>query len=803
MKVSYQWLQEYLPVKATPAELADNESRTGLEVTDVKVPADGLKKIVVGHVLECVPHPNSDHLHICQVDIGEDEPTQIICGAPNVAAGQYVIVALPSARIAGNVKIKKGKMRGEASNGMLCALQEIGFPESVVPKEFVNGIYVFPNAETPGDSVFPLLGMDDAILDYDITPNRADCMSMRGVAWETGAMYNEVPTFKEPELTEGTTPIADLLTAAVNDEKDAPSYQLRVLQNVDIKPSPLWLQIRLWNAGIRPINNIVDVTNYIMLTYGQPMHAFDYDKLQSDKILVRRAHDGESLTTLDGNDHDLTEEDIVITDGTKPVALAGVMGGLATEITADTKNVVLESALFQPTLVRKTAQRYNLRSEASSRFEKGINTATINEALDAAAALMNQFAGGEVAQGHLSASSIEPLSVGIDISIDRINHVLGTALDVPTVLGIFKQLGFPTHESDGLFSVSIPPRRWDIHIDADLIEEVARIYGYDNLPSTLPTGDMTLGHLTRKQQEIRGTRRYLESAGLTEAISYSLTTAEKAQQFTLTDSALTKLDFPMTQDHAYLRQNLITGLLEDLAYNLARKQNDVAFYEQGRVFLKEDDATIRPDEVEYVAGAFTGLVRQRNWNQTKEAVDFYYAKGVVDGLLKQYHLAAPVRYEAVQKPEMHPGRTAAIYVGDVYVGFVGEVHPETAKAYEVKTTYVFELNLDLVLAQDRQKVVSQPTAKFPAVTRDVALQVAKEVTNEQIMDVITKNGGRFLTSVKLFDVYAGEKIAHGEKSLAYTLTYQNAKATLTEDEVNKAFAKVVDHLESDLDAKIR
>ncbi|MFD1429887.1 phenylalanine--tRNA ligase subunit beta [Lacticaseibacillus mingshuiensis] len=803
MDVSYEWLKELVDVPVSPEELADKVSRTGIEVDSVTHPDAGLKKIVVGKVLSLADHPDSDHLHVAQVDVGEEAPLQIVCGAPNIAAGQTVIVALPNSWVGGHTKIKKSKMRGVESNGMICALQELGFSDSVSPKAYSAGIYVFNEAIAPGTDALEALGMTDAILDFEITPNRADALGMRGVAWEVGATYDEKPHFKDIPVEETGKPITDLLTATVTDENDAPAYQMRVVSDVTIEESPLWLQRRLWNAGVRPVNNIVDVTNLIMLEYGQPLHAFDYDKLASHQILVRRATNGEHLTTLDGNDHELIDDDIVITDGTRPVALAGVMGGLDTEITASTKTVVIEAAKFAPVNIRRTALRYNLRSEASSRFEKGVDVGSINLALDEAARQMATLGHGAVATGTLSASAIKPEPVIVNISLARINHVLGAELTAETVTTIFKRLGFGVTEADGLFTVSIPTRRWDISIEADLIEEIARIYGYDELPSTLPTTTMTIGQFTPSQTRRRRTRKLLEGLGLTQAITYSLVAEADAPAFALEASEPTQVAWPMTNDHSTLRQNLVTGLLNAIAYNVARSQNDLALYEQGRVFLRSKDQT-RPVEKEYVAGAITGLTRQKSWHEAAQAVDFYNVKGIVETLLGDYRLNEPVRYVALtDDPTLHPGQSASILLGDKRIGLIGRIHPGYAKAHSLPDTFVFELDLDALLAADRSDMTAAPAPKYPSVTRDIAIQVGIEVEHAAIEAVIWQNAGKYLQDSHLFDVYHGKNLPFGQKSMAYTLTYRRDDQTLTEDEVNAAFAKVQAALETELHAVIR
>lgn len=806
MKVSYNWLKDYLDLTTEPAALAEKITRTGIEVAGVTQMSAGLKKIVVGHILSCQPHPDSDHLNVCQVDVGEDEPFQIVCGAPNVAAGQDVIVALPNSRIADNVKIKKGKMRGVASMGMICGLQEIGFADSVVPKAYVDGIFVFPESIEPGTEVYEALGMTDSIIDLDLTANRADAMGMHGVAHEVAAIEDLQPHFETVTVAESDVTTASQISAKVADATLAPSYQLRMVQNVTIQPSPLWLQTRLWHAGIRPINNLVDVTNYMMMTYGQPLHAFDADTLVgTDKqIEVRLAQAGEKLVTLDEAEHELTTEDIVITDGHQPIALAGVMDGLASEITPQTTNVIIEAAIFERTAVRKTAQRHNLRSDASSRFEKGVNVADVQVALDAAAAMMAELGNGQATAGVVNPTQLAPIAKVVEIEAQRINHVLGTDLTVETIITLLNRFGFAVANDEGHLTVTIPARRWDIEIEADVIEEVARLYGYDNLPSTLPTGAMTTGALNATQKALRHTRHFLEGAGLTQAISYALTTPEKAQQFMLRPATATVLDWPMTQDHSDLRMNLITGLLDDAAYNVARKQTDLALYEQGRVFLKTTAEQDRPHELEYVAGLLSGNRQVKSWQVTAEVVDFYTIKGVVDALLTSYNLVDDVRYVATSEfAEMHPGRTAAIYVGEILVGFVGQVHPQIAKANHLKETYVFQIDIAQILALPMQTLIAKPAPKFPEVTRDIALQVAESVTNADLVAAIQAKGGQHLVSVQLFDVYAGSHIEAGEKSMAYTLTYLNESATLTEEEVTAAFEKVVAHLIATFDAKVR
>ena len=801
MLVSYKWLNQYVDLSnVTPQELADKMSVTGIEVEGVTVPEEGLKKIVVGEVKECIPHPDSDHLSICQVDIGEEELSQIVCGAPNVKAGIKVIVALPNSRIAGNVKIKKGKMRGQVSNGMICALQEIGYSDSVVPKEYSEGIYYLPQEAVNGEPVFSYLDMDDAIIELSITPNRADALSMRGVAYEVGAIYRQKPTFNDEKLVEVERKASEKIAVKVEDEELVPAYQIRIIENVKIQPSPQWLQNILMNEGIRPINNVVDITNYILLLFGQPLHAFDYDKLGSEEIVVRHAAEKENIVTLDGETRTLTSEDLVITNGQVPVALAGVMGGQDSEITETTTTVALESALFDPISIRRTAKRFNLRSESSARFEKGINKGTVGEASDVAAAMIVALAGGEVLQGAVKGSEYQAKEVEVQITLNRINHYLGTALNVAEVSEIFEALGFGYQVDGETYTVVVPPRRWDIQIEADIIEEVARIYGYDRLPSTLPSGETVMGTLTQKQRFTRRIRHVLEGAGLTENISYALTTPEKAQQFMYQSSAVTRLDWPMTEDRSALRMNLISGLLDNIAYNTARKNTNVATYEIGRVFYAESG--VRPTEETHVAGSLTGNWTEKDWQTKATPVDFYYVKGILDTLVDEFYFDGLVVEQTDQFAELHPGRTAMIKVHDQVIGFIGQVHPTVAKQYGISDTYVFELSLD-VLSTLPIKQAYQAVTRFPTVTRDVAFVVDEHVAHTTIVSTIQAVAGRFLKSIHLFDVYQGASIESGSKSMAYSLLFENPEATLTDEEITKAMEKVERALTETLHAVIR
>ena len=685
---------------------------------------------------------------------------------------------------------------------MICSLGELGISDSVVPKEFADGIQILPQDAVPGEEVFSYLDLDDEIIELSITPNRADALSMRGVAHEVAAIYDKEVNFKDFTLTETDQAAADTLSVSIDTDK-APYYAARILDNVTIAPSPQWLQNLLMNEGIRPINNVVDVTNYILLYFGQPMHAFDLDTFEGNDIRVREARAGEKLVTLDGEERELETSDLVITVADKPVALAGVMGGQATEISENSSRVVLEAAVFNGKSIRKTSGRLNLRSESSSRFEKGINVATVNEALDAAASMIAELAGATVRKGIVSAGQLDTSDVEVSSTLADVNRVLGTELSYADVEDVFRRLGFGLSGNAEAFTVSVPRRRWDITIEADLFEEIARIYGYDKLPATLPKDDGTAGELTATQKLRRQVRTIAEGAGLTEIITYALTTPEKAVEFATAPSNLTELMWPMTVDRSVLRQNMISGILDTVAYNVARKNKDLALYEIGKVFEQTGNPKEElPNEINSFAFALTGLVAEKDFQTVAVPVDFFYAKGILEALFAR--LGLDVTYTATSEiKSLHPGRTALISLGDQVIGVLGQVHPVTAKAYDIPETYVAELNLSAIEAALQPAAAFVEITKFPAVSRDIALLLKAEVTHQEVVDAIQAAGVKRLTDIKLFDVFSGEKLGLGMKSMAYSLTFQNPEDSLTDEEVARYMEKIQASLEEKVNAEVR
>ncbi|SUL65842.1 Phenylalanyl-tRNA synthetase beta chain [Staphylococcus aureus] len=765
MLISNEWLKEYVTIDDSVSDLAERITRTGIEVDDLIDYTKDIKNLVVGFVKSKEKHPDADKLNVCQVDIGEDEPVQIVCGAPNVDAGQYVIVAKVGGRLPGGIKIKRAKLRGERSEGMICSLQEIGISSNYIPKSFESGIYVFSESQVPGTDALQALYLDDQVMEFDLTPNRADALSMIGTAYEVAALYNTKMTKPETTSNELELSANDELTVTIENEDKVPYYSARVVHDVTIEPSPIWMQARLIKAGIRPINNVVDISNYVLLEYGQPLHMFDQDAIGSQQIVVRQANEGEKMTTLDDTERELLTSDIVITNGQTPIALAGVMGGDFSEVKEQTSNIVIEGAIFDPVSIRHTSRRLNLRSESSSRFEKGIATEFVDEAVDRACYLLQTYANGKVLKDRVSSGELGAFITPIDITADKINRTIGFDLSQNDIVTIFNQLGFDTEINDDVITVLVPSRRKDITIKEDLIEEVARIYGYDDIPSTLPVFDkVTSGQLTDRQYKTRMVKEVLEGAGLDQAITYSLVSKEDATAFSMQQRQTIDLLMPMSEAHASLRQSLLPHLIEAASYNVARKNKDVKLFEIGNVFFANGEGEL-PDQVEYLSGILTGDYVVNQWQGKKETVDFYLAKGVVDRVSEKLNLE--FSYRRADIDGLHPGRTAEILLENKVVGFIGELHPTLAADNDLKRTYVFELNFDALMAVSVGYINYQPIPRFPGMSRDIALEVDQNIPAADLLSTIHAHGGNILKDTLVFDVYQGEHLEKGKNQLQY------------------------------------
>lgn len=788
MLISNEWLKEYVTIDDSVSDLAERITRTGIEVDDLIDYTKDIKNLVVGFVKSKEKHPDADKLNVCQVDIGEDEPVQIVCGAPNVDAGQYVIVAKVGGRLPGGIKIKRAKLRGERSEGMICSLQEIGISSNYIPKSFESGIYVFSESQVPGTDALQALYLDDQVMEFDLTPNRADALSMIGTAYEVAALYNTKMTKPETTSNELELSANDELTVTIENEDKVPYYSARVVHDVTIEPSPIWMQARLIKAGIRPINNVVDISNYVLLEYGQPLHMFDQDAIGSQQIVVRQANEGEKMTTLDDTERELLTSDIVITNGQTPIALAGVMGGDFSEVKEQTSNIVIEGAIFDPVSIRHTSRRLNLRSESSSRFEKGIATEFVDEAVDRACYLLQTYANGKVLKDRVSSGELGAFITPIDITADKINRTTGFDLSQNDIVTIFNQLGFDTEINDDVITVLVPSRRKDITIKEDLIEEVARIYGYDDIPSTLPVFDkVTSGQLTDRQYKTRMVKEVLEGAGLDQAITYSLVSKEDATAFSMQQRQTIDLLMPMSEAHASLRQSLLPHLIEAASYNVARKNKDVKLFEIGNVFFANGEGEL-PDQVEYLSGILTGDYVVNQWQGKKETVDFYLAKGVVDRVSEKLNLE--FSYRRADIDGLHPGRTAEILLENKVVGFIGELHPTLAADNDLKRTYVFELNFDALMAVSVGYINYQPIPRFPGMSRDIALEVDQNIPAADLLSTIHAHGGNILKDTLVFDVYQGEHLEKGKKSIAIRLNYLDTEETLTDERVSKVQAEI-------------
>ena len=790
MKVSLKWLSEYIDLKGKSVE--EIEEIFSLQLTEVeeKYPLTTATNMMIGKVLECVDHPDSDHLHVCQVELKDGEVSQIVCGAPNVRAGVKVLVALPGAVLPGNFKIKPSKVRGVESNGMLCSFQELGIEDKYIEEEFKNGIYLLDDDAPVGEDPIKYLGLDDYVLDLHLTPNRADMLSMIGVSYDLGTVLDVVPTIKAPVLNPSNEP--NPVTVKLETEKVI-QYNARYIKDVKIKKSPWWLRQRLIAAGIRPINNVVDITNYILIEYGQPLHAFDADKL-GNNIVVRMANEGEKFTTLDEVERTLTADDIVITDGVNPVCLGGVMGGLDSEVTDSTVNVVLESAQFNPTSIRKTSARLGLRSESSFRFERRVDYNRVKVALDKAAEMLVELADATVLDGVTSVCNEEYKPVVIDVTLDKINNYMGVKLSEETVNDILRRMNFEYTLTDGMYHVVVPSRRIDYDNNyQDLIEDIARFYGFDNIPLTIPaTSDK--GHLTKEQSLERSIKNLLAGMGMNEAICYSLTSEERLYEFVENEVAPVKVMMPFTEEREYMRQSLIPSLLDVVSYNKARKIDSAKFFEISEVYNEEGSYRL-------LSGALSGIYSKSLWQQKVEKVDFFLVKGIIEELLAKLGIKAT--YVASSKKNVHPGKCASILVGEKEIGYLGAIHPKYQKEHSLNETYVFELNFDLLLELSEEAIKYAPVSKYPSITRDLAIVCNKNIKASDICALIKQTGKKILVDVSLFDLYEDETIGLENKQLAYKLTFCDSEKTLESADVEKVIKSILNRLEFTYQAKLR
>ncbi len=810
MQVSIKWLKDYIDFTETPEQLADKLTMAGIPVENVVDPGEGLEKVVTGRIEKLEPHQNSDHLQICTMNVGLAENIIIVTGAQNVAEGQVVPVAMVGAHLPNGMKISKGKLRGVASNGMLCSAQELKLDLEKLPEEQKTGIFILPSDTPVGIPAKDVLGLNDVVLEFELTANRADCFSVFGLVREIAAITGNKPHFPEIKVNEDdNTKLNDIFSVEIADPDLCSRFSTRMLKNVKIGPSPEWMQQRLEGAGIRSINNVVDVTNFVMIELGHPMHAYDYDKITGKKLIARRAIEGEELHTLDDTSRKAKGEMLVIADSEKAAGLAGIMGGFETEITDTTTTVVLESADFYGPCIRRTARACGLSSEASGRFERGVDSETTIKALDRAAQLLQEMGACTVCEGIVDVYPNPKQANYVTFTPEQINNHLGTNIAKDVMLNIITSVGFDvTKDENDEITVKVPSWRNDVTCMADISEEIARLHGFDKIKSTLPNGVSMQGTQSAKQTFIDKVKASLSSQGLYETISFALTNEETFNKLNIPqDSPLRKavpIMNPLSDEYPLVRTTLLSSIFDNLARNLARKNDDVALFEVGSVFFpKALPVTELPDEVVKIAGAITGRRNAQGWNQANDMVDFYDAKGIIEELFANLRVT---RYtvEAGTHYAMHPGKTALFKKGRDVIATVGEVHPAVLSAYGItKPVYIFELDATTVMKYMAKDLKYKALPKYPATSRDLAMLVDVDVNAADIEKAMTKAAGQNLTQITLFDVYTGKQVEEGKKSLAFSLTFQSNDKTLTDAEIDPAIEKIVAKLQKDFNANLR
>ena len=789
MKLSINFLRDYLDLDKDldVKKLAEDMTSAGNEYDDAGKLINATN-LVIGEIKECTMHPDSDHLHCCKVDIG-DKVLDIVCGAPNARKGLKVIVALPGAILPGGV-IKKSVIRGEESNGMLCSIAELGLENKFLTEADKAGIHELPLDAKVGEDPIKYMKLDDEVIDFDLTANRGDLLSILGMAYEVGAIYDKKVKDIDLSHKENKEDLNDSFKLKINTE-NCSIFLAKKVKNVQIKESPDFIKNRLIASGIRPINNVVDISNYVMLETGQPLHFYDADTLKG-VLEVRMAEEGEKLTTLDGIERTLKAEDIVISDGERSIGLAGVMGGLDTEITDKTKNIIIEAAIFDGVKVRRTSNSI-LRSEASNRFEKGLDPNRTYMAIERSCNLLEKYADAEVVGGMAKYDTTDRSDKVIDITTKNINSILGMNIKEEDILDVFRRLGFKTKVNNDVITVSVPKRRIDISIKEDLIEEVGRIYGVNNIKGKLPDIAPKMGSYDKVSRQIRNK---MIDLGLSETLSYILVPENESKMFTKDDYEKVKLLDPLSEDKNTLRHSLSVALYKIYQYNKARDNKDVCIFEMGKAFQKKADEY---SETNKLAALMSG---DYYLGINKQKVDFYVIKGVAEEILD--YLGYNSRYSFVKDKEnlpedMHPGQSALISVNNDIVGLIGKIHPSV----ESEDVYILEIDLDKLLSKKVSKMKYKEISKYPEVKKDIAIVVDDKVTSKDIEVNIKKAGGSLLSSSEVFDIYTGKGIPEGKKSLAYSLTFASQNRTLTDDEINKAVEKIIERLEKELKAELR
>ena len=798
MNTSLSWIKAYVPdLDVTAQEYTDAMTLSGTKVEGYEIMDADLDKIVIGQIDKIEKHPDADKLIICQVNIGT-ETIQIVTGAPNVKEGDKVPVVLaggcvagghePGSRVAGGIKIKKGKLRGVESDGMMCSIEELGSSKDMYPNAPESGIYIMPEDAEVGADAVKALGLDDVVFEYEITSNRVDCFSVVGIAREAAATFRK--EFHPPVVTPtgNSEDVNDYIKVTVRDEELCPRYCARVVKNIKIGPSPEWMQRRLASVGIRPINNVVDITNYVMEEYGQPMHAYDLDTIAGHEIIVRRAENGEKFTTLDGQERQLDDSILMICDGEKSVGIAGIMGGENSMITDNVQTMLFEAACFDGTNIRKSSKKVGLRTDASGKFEKGLDPNNAQAAIDRACQLVEELGAGEVVGGMVDVYGTKREPVRVPFDADAINELLGTDIPKEDMLSYFKIIDLEYDENTN--EVIAPTFRQDLLRLADLAEEVARFYGYDNIPTTLPKGEATTGKLSFKLRIEEVARNIAEFCGFSQAMTYSFESPKVFDKLLLPeDSELRKaveIMNPLGEDYSIMRTTSLNGMLTSLATNYNRRNKNVRLYELGNIYLpKTLPLTELPEErMQFTLGMYG-------------KGDFFHMKGVVEEFFEKAGLHKKEIYRPDSgKPYLHPGRQANIVYDGVVVGYLGEVHPDVADTYGIgERAYIAVIDMPEIVSRAGFDRKYEGIAKFPAVTRDISMVVPKEIMVGQIEEVIEQKGGSYLESYKLFDLYEGAQIKAGYKSIAYSIVFRAKDKTLEDADVTKAMGHILKELE--------
>ncbi len=799
MNTSLAWIKALVPgLEATEQEYMDAMTLSGTKVEGYqKLDAD-LDKIVVGQIKKIERHPDADKLIVCQVDIGEEEEIQIVTGAPNVSEGDKVPVVLAGGRVAGGhdgsltpggIKIKKGKLRGIPSNGMMCSIEELGFSRDMYPEAPEDGIYIFEPEATVGADAIALLGLRDAVIEYEVTSNRVDCFSVLGIAREAAATFRK--EFKPPVVTEtgNGEDVNDMVKVTVKDSDLCSRYTARVVKNIKLAPSPKWMQRRLSAQGIRPINNLVDITNYVMAEYGQPMHAYDLDTIAGNEIIVRRALAGETFVTLDGQERKLDESVLMICDAEKPVGIAGIMGGENSMITDNVKTMLFEAACFDGANIRLSSKKIGLRTDASSIFEKGLDPNHAIEAMNRACQLVEELGAGEVVGGVVDVYPVKKEGRRIPFEPEKYNRLLGTNIAKEEMLEFFArlELGYDAVSNE----ILTPSFRQDLECDADLAEEVARFYGYDNIPTTLPTGEATTGKLSFKLRIEEVARDIAEFCGFSQGMCYSFESPKVFDKLLIPeDSKLREavvISNPLGEDFSIMRTIPLNGMLTSLSTNYNRRNKDVRLYELGNIYLpKQTPVTELPEErMQFTLGMYG-------------EGDFYTLKGVVEEFFGKIGMHGKMTcHPSADRPYLHPGRQADIFYQGTAVGYLGEVHPVVAANYSIKDrVYIAALDMPKIVACASFDRKYQGIAKYPAASRDISMVVPKDVLAGDIEEVFDAKGGVYLESYQLFDIYEGKQITAGYKSIAYSLTFRGTEKNLEEADITEAMDRILKALET-------